>query len=544
MAWRKPANMNDWLRVIVNHWKKFFFPAVTVGIGVVISSLWIPREYSAQAIVEMAKDPALEEMGSSMIERNLERLRGGYSRLILGRAAIEQLIEDLGMTRGLAHTEDGDLTPEGQQAKNDMILDFQKRIRTFGGRRRDEIVISYTHPDREWVPKVVNRLVENYVQKAREELDAGIVAPKGFFDKKVAEMEREEQKWQKAKLDFETRHPAQLFKDPAAVEDRLTELKDQLKSVDHELTLVKSRRRSLEEWMKDQPKDIIKEHFGPNPEVLKIGEKLQVLETELENHLYVLNRTEEHPGVKRTRLRIAELEQQLNDLDDQVPQGEEREPNVELLKAGKEVETLTSHIGAKEEERLDLLTDIDDTEALKRNFFAKRSEYQNIERALDEASSQLKRYKDELRGAMIAVEIEKSQRGVRLRIEERAEEPNRPSKPTIVLILGTALFLGGGVGAVLVVLAELLTNSLTSIDQAVDDLKLPVLGAVNEIVSPSDILRAKIFGRGVYPVLALVMLAGFVISLGLANMSLSDPYGYEKIINHPKQYLEQTLFGG
>ena len=144
------------------------------------------------------------------------------------------------MIRGLAHTEDGgQLTPESNRKRNDMISDLQRRIRTFirpGKTGPDIIAISFTHPDRELVPKVVNQLADNYVHMARQSLDESIVGPKSFFDRKVAELAREEQKWEKAKLDFEAKHPAQLFKDPAAVETELSNLKDQLKAVETELT--------------------------------------------------------------------------------------------------------------------------------------------------------------------------------------------------------------------------------------------------------------------------------------------------------------------
>ena len=247
--------------------------------------------------------------------------------------------------------------------------------------------------------------------------------------------------------------------------------------------------------------------------------------------------------MRRTRLRLAELDQQLSVLEAQVPQGETRTPNTELIRTSKEIESLTGFIAGKEKERDKLMSEVEDTESLKRNFFAKRSEYQQINRNLDEAASQLRRYKDELRESDIAMEIEKSQRGINLRVDEYAEEPNRPSKPKIEVVLGAALILGGGLGGLLVILTELLDNSLGSIDQAVDDLKLPVLGAVNEIVSPSDVLRYKIFGRGVYPVLAAVMTISLLISVYLAEKSLSDPVGYEKMVGNPRQYLERTFFG-
>src|SRR5688500_8643217 len=60
MAWRKPENLRDWLRLALRHKKKLFFPAVGVMIAVVLLSFKIPhRRYRAEVRLQRIDDNAM-----------------------------------------------------------------------------------------------------------------------------------------------------------------------------------------------------------------------------------------------------------------------------------------------------------------------------------------------------------------------------------------------------------------------------------------------------------------------------------------------------
>ena len=110
-------------------------------------------------------------------------------------------------------------------------------------------------------------------------------------------------------------------------------------------------------------------------------------------------------------------------------------------------------------------------------------------------------------------------------------------------IIGMALFLGFSVGSLLVILAELLDGSYRSVEQAIDDIKIPVLGAVNEIVSPGLAMRRKVLGWGVYPActaaLTLILIAVFV----LTYYSLEAPHKYKQLKDSPVQFIKRQITG-
>lgn len=544
MAWRKPTNTHEWLAIIQSHKKKFFFPAAIVSIAMVIASLWIPRKYQAEAIFERQNDPSLEQMGSGPIDDNVSRIRQVLSQDILGRTSLEQLIEDLQMTRDLPHNEEGELTQQGQQNLNDLIHELQRSIRVMPQVRtkvRDRFKIVFTHQDRELAPRVVNKLMDNYIRKARHQLNEMLFNSKQFFEDQLTYYEDKIRTLEKEKLDYEMEHPGLLPNDPNSVEVKLKDLRDHLSDLTNEWQIAKETKASVEQFIQSLPEYIESSRTGQNPELASLLDKKRTIETELESHLYGMGRTEDHPLVRRTRQRLNELNELIQTTEQEVVVGKVTEPNVKRLEMKGQIMALSGKISAQERRRQELKEEIEDLEVFERNFFVLRNKYQRILNELKDASSQRKFWSDRLQDTTVALNAEIAQRGVRLQVVEHAPDIVRPSSPTLPKIIVMAGAAGLGVGVALIFLAELLDGSFRSIEQAVDDLKLPVLGAVNEIVSPSEVFRRKVFGLGVFPALAGVISLLLIFSIAMARLSLQNPTNYDKFIDNPKQYLQSYL---
>ncbi len=546
MAWSKPTNLRDWLAIYHRNKKKFFFPCVTAIIAVVTASHWIPREYKAEATFERSKDATLEQMGSDPLDRNVTIIRRVLAQDIKGRSAIEQLIDDLELTKELPHTDDGELTRQGQLAKNEMIWKLQNRIGVFfriSSVQMDRIAVSFTDPDRDLAPKVVNQIVENYIRRTRRQLDEMLLRAKEFFEREVSRYSALVAELESKKLRFELEHAGQPLDSPTAVEEKLNALLAQLRETTKEMQVTREKRDRLTEWVKHQPEFVEKSHTGQNPELTVVFEKIGALQVELEEHLYVMGRTEEHPAVIRTRQRLIELEQYITTIADQVVVGKEIEPNTNRIGAEREIEALSGVLAALENQALSLKGEADDADKFKRNFFVVRNNYQQLKRQLKAAEDQLTFFGKNLRQTMKALKAEIGERGIRLRPLEPAPELSRPSKPDLKGILGMACALGVGLGGAIALLSELLDHSFRGVEQAVDELKLPVLGAVNEIVTPSEMFRRKVLGWGVYPAIGAVMTIALLASIALAYLSLDNPDQYDQLIKSPGRFVEKSLFG-
>lgn len=546
MAWRQPSNLREWLGILSRHKKKFFFTCMPLMIAAAIFSHWIPREYSAQAMFERINDAALEQMGSGTINRNLRPIRQGLKQDIRGRASIEQVIEDLQLLRDLPHAADGELTPQGLIAKYDLIGKLRGKIGIslrIKSSHLDQVVLTFTDTDRKLAPQIVNQLAENYIRNTRQQLDDMLLNAKSFFEREVDRYRARANELDSKKLRFELDNPGLLPNDPASVEVELAGLREQLSQTTLRMRLTKEERGKLEEWIASQPEFIEKSQTGQNPELASIQEKRMRLESELEQHLYAMGRTEEHPLVIRARSRLAELDQMAGTIDSEVVIGKELAPNTSRIAAERDIETLSGSLVALERQIEDLTQNIEQREVLKRNFFVVRSDYLQLQRELNEARQQLKFWEENLRGTITALTAEIGQRGVRMRFIERAPEIARPSKPTLSSILAVAAVLGVGGGGLMIILSELLNHSFRDVEQAVDELKLPVMGTVNEIVSPSELFKRKLLGWGLYPAVGAIMVVVLLSNIALVHMSLNKPHDYDRLITDPGGFINTKFFG-
>ena len=180
---------------------------------------------------------------------------------------------------------------------------------------------------------------------------------------------------------------------------------------------------------------------------------------------------------------------------------------------------------------------------LNRNFFVVRNDYLKITRELEDARGQLEFWTENLQKTQLSLTFAVSEKGMRLSIMQRAIDPDKPSSPSLSKILAMAFLLGMATGGLMIILAELLDHSYRSVEQAIDEIKLPVLGAVNEIVSPAAATRRKILGWGVFPLVTtvLALLLGGVFYL--TYLSLERPEDYAKLKENPVMYIKSRLTG-
>lgn len=547
MAWRKPTNLREWLWILCRHQKKAFFPAVTVMIVVFLASHRMPRVYTAEARFQRVNDAALQQMDDRAIHRTLNPIRRALNEDLTGQQAIEQVIEDLGLTRSLPHTPDGRLTREGQLQKMDIVRRMQGRIRVWFAIQSDQVdqvVVSYTDSDRTLAPKVVNQLVENYIRDTRRQLDEMLLNAKSFFDNEVTRYRQHVTELEARKLRFEMDHPGLLPEDPASVQAKLVELRGQHRQTQQELRVTQEKHQSLKVWLERQPVMVSQQRRGQNPMLTDLIARRHDAEKELDTHLNQFGRTEDHPLVVKTRRRIADLEMKMSQTEAEVVVTTEVLPNQARLAAEQQIELLAGATVALTRQLQEQAAQIEQYEAMNRNFFTVRSDYVKIQREFEEAVRQLQFWEENLRQTTIALRAEIGQRGVRLSVLQRAPDVARPSKPTLEGIFMVALCLGLGTAAAIIFLAELIDRSFRSAEHALDELKLPVLGAVNEILSERQTMQRRVWNLGIYPAMAGAMALVLLGAMGLAYLSLAEPLRFDQLVHNPGQVLVEKWRGG
>jgi uncharacterized protein involved in exopolysaccharide biosynthesis len=534
MAWRKPTNLNEWLGILVRHKKKFFFPVIITMITVIFLSQWLEREYKAVAKFQRKTEGSAEASQSNVGNLEYRKLRAMRMHNFRGRPAIIQLVKDLNLTEGpkFPRTADGELTRDGRLEYEQLLKEIQSEIivRTEVDRAEVELIsVSFSHPDRELAPKVVNQLVDNYVRTLRTTLTETIMKQKKFFDGEVERYRRKVGELERSKLRFSIDNPGLPLDNPGAAHDRLDALK---KNREHNRKVIERQKHTVSElikWEKEQPEFVIQRSPIDNPELVAIKEKLAALKQNLDIHQNEYRRTTAHPAVINTLDRIAKAEKELQEFVGEDEFEVEEVPNVEKIEAQKEIVQMAAELQTNEKLTEEDDAEIERLEVLNRNFFEVRNEYLTITRELKESTEQLKFWDDNLRKTTVALTADVSSRGMTLIPVQRAQDLARPSSPDLTKIIAGALFISLAVGVLFLVLAELLDQSYRSVEQAMDDIKLPVLGAVNEIVSPGVATRRKILGWGVFPAVTTVLCLALFLTFSVAKMSLNEPHKYDEM---------------
>ena len=549
MAWRKPANLSEWVHVFLRHKKMFMWTATPVAVVMVIFSHFVPREYSASGELEIRNDLAIRQVRSSPSDQAQQPIRRLLPQDLTSKSAVKQVIEDLDLLRGRPiFSGDGELTEKGQIIQNEMIASMQKRINVRYRARFSEVervVVSYTDQDRDLVPQVVKKLVDNYIQLASEEFEGALLGTKKFFEHQVAKHQEKHRESEARKMRFEKDYPGLMPDDPASVDVRVEEYKAKLARIEDALIILTSKRKALQEWAAEQPEQIVQDERMVSPELDRLlRERERIEEARFKFEDSPGKPSPLHPRLVRFRERVVEIDERIAQARKSGTIEEETVPNAELIRAGRDIEEMNGELRGLEQQRNEGSRLLLVYETQKRNFVQLRSEYILIKRDIAESNSQLKFWTSRLRQTMIALQASVGNHSLNMNVIEQPEEViTKPSSPTLASILLTVFVIGGGAGILGIILVELTDHSFRTVQHAVDDLKLPVLGAVNEIVTPATDFRRKVRNWGLYPAITAVMILFLLASIYLANLSLTDPDSYKDLTSRPVKTIGNYLLG-
>lgn len=262
------------------------------------------------------------------------------------------------------------------------------------------------------------------------------------------------------------------------------------------------------EFLKDQIK--VYRRKIKESEVAEVKDKLKDL---------LVDSTEEHPLVKDYRLRIAQLEGQLDedfDVENARPVPNANPVYEAMVKD--RLETITQQISTASPDRSTMVpldqvnpSHTGSDESLYKLLLLDKMDA-TMARDAKVNESIYNMLLQRLETAKITQRLEASKQGTRYTVLDPPRLPLKPIKPNKFLVLIIGVFLGASAGFGLVLLMEFSDHSLLGIDEAKEFLELPVLGGISKILTEDDIAMTRQRNRYRTTVFAAVSLMLIVLS--------------------------------
>ena len=529
MAWHKPSNLAEWLDILFRHQKKFLFAALSVAAVVVLVSHTFEHEYTARVVMDIRSDPVARELENrgGTAQRQRTELQNMVQHDVRTRRALLQVISDVDTLNQLVPRDpDGNPTREGLQKQEELIARIGRGIHFRILTRNDDVMrvqVSSTDTDGALASEVVNALVDNYIETSNAWVDKALKSTKEFYERQRDLYAQMMGKSEAERIQFMSDNPGLDPNDPASVDDRLDSLEARLNALSQEILVLEAERGAAKRFVEEQPETIVNKVDEMNPELVPLHERRAKLAARYHEFKSRPGRPREsHPTLQRWAREIEEIDAQIRQTTQTIAVDKDPVPNVERIRALRALEEKSAKIVALQKQRSELEQQHLIYEVRKRKFLQLRERFVQITRRIDEHRTQYAFWNSRLREANVNLQAAIDRRGIALTVLTRPPEVMHPSWPTVGHIAMMALVFGLGAGAAMIVLAELLDRSIHSIQHAADELKLPVLGTIDEIITRDVSFRRKVFTWGVYPAIFLVLVAVLGGSFSVLNARLRD----------------------
>lgn len=199
--------------------------------------------------------------------------------------------------------------------------------------------------------------------------------------------------------------------------------------------------------------------------------------------------SDRHPDVIKTKAELAELSKQLRAAGRDVPEAKPDNPsyiNLDSQLAGtrSDIESVRRQIADLTQKRDSYRRRIESSPRVEEGYKTLVIERNNLQAKYEDLT---KKFME----SRVAHGLEKEQMGERFTLIDAARLPEKPISPNIpaILLIGLVLGIGSGVGVA--ALKENGDHAVYSIDSLAKATRLPVLGAIPEIVTPDDLAKCK-----------------------------------------------------
>ena len=549
----KSKSPRDLLRALFRRWVLFMVTFFLVCILSLVLMLSWPLKYTGTAIFEIWNTAAMTQGGRANAGAYSD-LRNTASLFFTSRPSIEKVLDLEGEFKGLPReSQRGQLTPEGERLKQDMIsrtissLSVPTPVRT---ENLDRFTVSCTHSDPELARDLPNRLLQDYQQWLKQQMIAQLQKMREYRAEQVAQADEELERAQAARLAF-VKKEGKIPSDVNFINERIRGVEDRLRALTSDITLNGLRMKGYEAQLQEfqqRKDDSVQEGdqeevkvMQPNPE----RDRMEHFKDAGELFWGVVKRmTEKHPDVVMQRRVIENLRKKVEETPTEVLKEKRLFPirdgrldpsfYIELEAMKFQHQALMLEKTEKEQEKARLEFQKNQYGILWPQYEKLQSDETQAEKVLSDRRTILDEVERNLRD-------ESADKRIGVQVVQYAEFPHRPSTPKLMVILMASLVLGLGAAAGLVFLAHLMDRSISTPEEAAQMFDLPVHGVIAEIVTPSQRRNRKLSKAIFLPMVTAVLLTAVGLGVMSHVLRLNRPDEYERWKATPLLYLNDRF---
>ena len=483
----------DILRLIFRRRQMFVLGAVLFTIVTLLASPQVKRQYQATVRFQRRSDQASAADAATQAEDVRIRL----DHELLGRGAVRQVMEEVGLTRGLARM-DGELTSDARREQDSIYRELRANLslsRPVESRNLDLFTLTFVHRDPKLTCEIPNALLRNYTGRLYDRIKRELAVRKEFLDKQVGQASLRRDQCNVERIKFLAKHSDSMVDNPSLLPGRIQETESELEGLRLQKDILRQklsgllalRKQSSDAAASSQPVARVT-RMVPNPEYRDLEQQHKAITETLRQAR--LSYKPAHPKFKELNALLRSLNKEIaktpqvitKEQADLLPQGGENDAlnqfSLTLQIAQMQAGQTTIDSGIKRlEARLASLED------LAKNFPTIRRDFVRAEENLREATMELKKWQDELATVQQNLAAEAAKRRTHLDTLELAEPGARPAFPTLWMVLGFAVFGGCGFGGVLVLTFTALDRSIGITEDAAKNFDVPIHGVIGEITT-------------------------------------------------------------
>ena len=528
--------------VLLKYRWRFVIPTFAVLTGVLLVSLLLPRKYVAEAIFERRTDMVLSEIMQRGAAQTFHSPQRTLVEELAGQPAIDSLIEHLRYTDA-AHLVRGkdqaDLYSLQNELKHKTNVTFD-----ISSKELDRVRVSFINRDPALARTVVNTLVETYIDRTRALIDDRLTQTATFFDSEVARNRQLIEDLENKKLSFEIENAHLLPDSPGSIQTLLTDAQMQMIMLQQEYDASAMRVQSLTRLIETTSPTVPRITTAPNPKLTAINAKLEELREKLNLFAGQYQMTDKHPDLIALRTQIADLERQAASTATEVITQRHVETNRKRDQLDVQLSQAQIEMMATDKQLHSIKEQINKLNIQTANLFPIRSDYQKLNRQIEQAQRQLAFWEDNLRRVQIALTAESGDRGISMEFIKPAEAATKPTSPNLAQVLASAIVLGLAAGAISVFLAYRTDETFSDGEELAETFNLPLVGSVSEVITAHQNRLRWIKNRVVYPLNIAGMTAVVAFLAALLYLDLEKPLVFEQLKEQPSQFVRQKLTSG